>query len=129
MRFDTYFPKIPKIEDINERTKLKIMAVTKPPTSNPSINLLTSKMNAALMTMENNPRVSKFIGRANILTMGFMKVFMTPSATATITAVKKLSNATLGITYAAIATASALIRILTINFITTRLSQEGECVK
>lgn len=104
------------------------MAVINPPTSNPSTNLLTRRINAALMTMENNPRVSKFIGRANILTMGFMKVFITPRATATITAVKKLSSATCGIKYAAIATASALIRIFTINFITLRLSQEHVCV-
>lgn len=68
-------------------------AVQKPATLNPGTIFAASKINKALITSENNPRVRSVKGKAINFTTGFIKTFMMPSTTAKITALHRVTVA------------------------------------
>lgn len=71
------------IDSKNESNMLKSMAVQKPETSNPSIQLLAMSTSTALITNKNRPKVKMVTGKVNTTRTGFKKVNKIPIKTAT----------------------------------------------
>lgn len=70
-----------------------------PPVSNPGTILSARRTNSAFITRENRPNVTIVIGRAIILTIGFIEMFINPRTMAKMIAPVKVT-VTLGKRYA-----------------------------
>lgn len=102
---------------VNETIKLKSNALHHPFTLNPGTISLTQNTMKILMKIKNKPNVKTVIGMVNATSMGFTKVLIRPSTTATIMAVSVLSTLTPRNKYDAIKTATEVKMALVINFI------------
>lgn len=93
-----------------DNTREKARAHKKPFTLNPGTTADASKTNAAFITKVKSQKVKILIGNVKIISIGLTKVFRTPSTTATIIAVTKLSTFTPGKIYEVAKTAKLFIR-------------------
>lgn len=100
-----------------ERIMLKINAVQKEFTLNPSTILEHNKIIPALITNKNNPNVSIVTGSVNRTKTGFTNTLSKPKTIATIRAVLKPVTVTLVMKFAISITNPDVIRILMSSFI------------
>ena len=96
---------------------LKTIAVQKELILKPSTNIEHILMIAPLTTNKNNPNVRNVTGNVSIVKTGFTNIFSNPKTAATITAVVKLSIATVDIKLEISITKPAVISILNSSFI------------
>jgi hypothetical protein len=76
----------------SDNTILKINAAKKESTLNPPTIFAHKRINNALITRRNKPKVNTVTGRVNKTRIGFTKIFNNPSTTATMIEVVKLST-------------------------------------
>lgn len=96
---------------------LKIKAVQKPFTPNPSINLSANRMINAFITKRNNPKVKMVTGSVKIIKIGLTNRLRIAKTKATIMAPRYPSTLTPPKRCAKIKTARALIKSLIKRFI------------
>lgn len=99
-----------KKEFIIVRTRLKARAHQKLETVNPGTKASTIRTATAFITRRKSPKVTKVIGNVRKIRTGLTKALITPSTTATMTAVRKSFSLTPGSKYPVIKTAIAFIR-------------------
>ena len=75
-----------------DKTMLNSIAHQKPSTVNPLIILDANKINKALITKVNKPRVKIFIGKVKMITIGFRITLITASKAAIHKAAQKLAT-------------------------------------